>query len=83
MDFCVTSCPTRCVLCKIDAAVLRHPAKIEVLRICCGELRTAGAGTQQIRSAAQLVEVTTLGSFEMSQACAESITGDHRAMHAG
>ena len=24
-----------------------------------------------------------LGSFEMSQACAESITGDHCTMHAG
>ena len=39
--------------------MLRHPPEIEDLPICARGLRTAGVGMELIRSAADLVEVST------------------------
>ena len=39
--------------------MLQHLPEIEVLRICARGIWTAGAGTEQIRSAADLVGIDT------------------------
>ena len=57
-DWCVTSC----LLCAKFGLLLRpgsYPPETEVLRVCSGGLWTAGAGTEQIRIAQDLVEVNT------------------------
>ena len=49
--------------CKIQlncCVMLQHPPEIEVLRICTGGLQTAGAGTELIRRAADLLGIDTL-----------------------
>ena len=43
----------------IVVSVVRRPPETEVLRVCSGGLWTAGAGMEQICSAADLVEVKT------------------------
>ena len=55
LDFLSTRCKIQLNCC----VMLRHPPDIEVLHICSGGLRNAGAGTEQISSEADLLKVKT------------------------
>ena len=57
--------------------LLWHPPDIEVLRIFAGGLRTAGAGMEQIRSAADLVGIDTL--TKVKRICSAGVAETQRS----